>query len=68
MDETKLLQDSIVDKLGLQPVDKEVVVLYDGERDKVFIRQFYLFFFSPKFGQKINSDSMWNILFTISAV
>lgn len=37
MEETKLMNDQIHDKLGLNPDDKEVVVLYDGEKDKVNI-------------------------------
>lgn len=36
MDETKEMQDKITEKLGLKPDDQSVVVLYDGERDKVF--------------------------------
>lgn len=36
MSETKEMQNKIADKLGLNPVENEVVVLYDGERDKVF--------------------------------
>lgn len=36
MDETKQMQEKIIDKLGLSPDDKSVVVLYDGERDKVY--------------------------------
>lgn len=36
MEETKEMQKKIVEKLALNPVEKEVVVLYDGERDKVF--------------------------------
>lgn len=35
MEETKEMQKKIEEKLGLNPVEKEVVVLYDGERDKV---------------------------------
>lgn len=35
MDETKQMQEKITNQLGLDPVEKEVVVLYDGERDKV---------------------------------
>lgn len=35
MNETKEMQEKIVNKLGLNPVENEVVVLYDGERDKV---------------------------------
>ncbi|XP_055321630.1 39S ribosomal protein L32, mitochondrial [Sitodiplosis mosellana] len=34
MDETQQMQQIIEEKLGLNPDDKEVVVLYDGERDK----------------------------------
>lgn len=34
------MQTAIVEKLGLDPVDKEVVVLYDGEKDKVRLIQF----------------------------
>lgn len=37
MEETKLMNDQIHDKLGLNPDDKEVVVLYDGEKDKVIV-------------------------------
>lgn len=36
MDETKTMQQKIEQQLGLNPDDKEVVVLYDGETDKVF--------------------------------
>lgn len=36
MDETQQMQKKIEEKLGLAPDEKEVVVLYDGERDKVF--------------------------------
>lgn len=36
MNETKEMQTKIAEKLGLNPVESEVVVLYDGERDKVF--------------------------------
>ena len=36
MDETQAMQQKIEQQLGLNPDDKEVVVLYDGERDKVF--------------------------------
>lgn len=35
MSETREMQKKIADKLGLNPVESEVVVLYDGERDKV---------------------------------
>lgn len=28
------MQDAIQDKLGLEPIEKEVVVLYSGERDE----------------------------------
>lgn len=35
MDETQEMQKKIEEKLGLNPVEKEVVVLYDGETDKV---------------------------------
>lgn len=31
-DETKLMQEQIVSELGLSPADKDVVVLYDGEK------------------------------------
>ncbi|XP_031633494.1 39S ribosomal protein L32, mitochondrial [Contarinia nasturtii] len=34
MDETKEMQTKIEEKLGLNPVEQEVVVLYDGEKDK----------------------------------
>lgn len=34
MEETKQMQEKIEQKIGLSPDDKEVVVLYDGERDK----------------------------------
>lgn len=37
MGETKEMQEKIAEKLGLNPVESEVVVLYDGERDKVRI-------------------------------
>lgn len=36
MDETRAMQERIEQQLGLDPDDKEVVVLYDSERDKVF--------------------------------
>lgn len=36
MEETQQMQKKIEEKLGLSPDEKEVVVLYDGERDKVF--------------------------------
>lgn len=32
IDETKAMQDAIQNELGLEPVEKEVVVLYDGEK------------------------------------
>jgi hypothetical protein len=32
-EETTRLQDKIVEALGLNPVDKEVVVLYKGEKE-----------------------------------
>lgn len=32
-EETKLMQQQIETELGLNPVDKDVVVLYDGEKD-----------------------------------
>lgn len=35
MSETREMQKKITEKLGLNPVESEVVVLYDGERDKV---------------------------------
>lgn len=35
MSETKEMQQRIEEKIGLTPDDKSVVVLYDGERDKV---------------------------------
>lgn len=35
IEETKLMQEKIKNSLGLEPVDKEVVILYDGERNKV---------------------------------
>lgn len=38
MDETQQMQDKIANDLGLNPVDSEVVVLYDGEKDKVNFR------------------------------
>lgn len=34
IDETKLMQDKIQEELKLSPVEKEVVVLYDGEKDE----------------------------------
>lgn len=34
-EETRAMQKIITEKLGLNPVDKEVIVLYDGEKDKV---------------------------------
>lgn len=33
MTETKEMQDAIVNDLGLNPVEKDVVVLYDGEKN-----------------------------------
>lgn len=33
IDETKLMQEAIQEKLGLEPIEKEVVVLYSGEKD-----------------------------------
>uniref|UniRef100_A0A0K8TSF4 Large ribosomal subunit protein bL32m n=1 Tax=Tabanus bromius TaxID=304241 RepID=A0A0K8TSF4_TABBR len=32
--ETELMQEKIQEELGLNPVDKEVIVLYDGEKDQ----------------------------------
>lgn len=29
-----MMQDAIQNKLGLEPIEKEVVVLYDGEKDE----------------------------------
>lgn len=43
MQETKVMNDKIHDKLGLNPDDKEVVVLYDGEKDKVIWRLLIVF-------------------------
>ncbi|XP_018319324.1 39S ribosomal protein L32, mitochondrial [Agrilus planipennis] len=34
MDETKEMKDNIQNELGLQPVENEVVVLYEGEKDE----------------------------------
>lgn len=34
MDETKAMQDAIQEELKLEPVEKEVVVLYEGEKDE----------------------------------
>lgn len=34
MDETKRMQDRISEELKLDPIDKEVVVLYKGEKDE----------------------------------
>lgn len=34
MDETKAMQDKIQENLGLEPVEKEVVVIYNGEKDE----------------------------------
>ncbi|XP_039290612.1 39S ribosomal protein L32, mitochondrial [Nilaparvata lugens] len=34
MDETKKVQDAVQAELGLEPVEKEVVVLYRGEREQ----------------------------------
>lgn len=34
MDETKAMQDAIQEELKLEPVEKEVVVLYEGEEDE----------------------------------
>lgn len=36
MDETQQMQKKIEEQIGLNPDEKEVVVLYDGERDKVY--------------------------------
>lgn len=33
IDETKVMQEAIQNKLGLEPIEKEVVVLYSGESD-----------------------------------
>lgn len=33
MDETKEMQDKIQESLGLEPIEKEVVVVYQGEKD-----------------------------------
>lgn len=33
LDETKAMQDAIQTELKLEPVEKEVVVLYDGEKN-----------------------------------
>lgn len=35
IDETKEMQEQIKNALGLDPVDKEVVVLYTGEKSQV---------------------------------
>lgn len=37
MEETKQMQEKIEQALGLDPVEKDVVVLYDGEKDRVNI-------------------------------
>lgn len=34
IDETKAIQETIQEKLGLNPIDKEVVVVYDGEKNE----------------------------------
>ncbi|XP_018564249.1 39S ribosomal protein L32, mitochondrial [Anoplophora glabripennis] len=34
MDETKAMQEAIQEELKLEPVEKEVVVLYEGEKDE----------------------------------
>lgn len=33
IDETKAMQEKIQNELGLEPINKEVVVLYQGEKD-----------------------------------
>lgn len=33
-EETEAMQEAIQNELKLDPVDKEIVVLYDGEKDK----------------------------------
>lgn len=38
MDETKMMQAKIEEKLGLNPVDKSVVVLYEGEKQEQVLR------------------------------
>lgn len=43
-DETKLIQDKIVNELGLNPVDEEIVVLYDGEKGNEVNFLFHLLF------------------------
>lgn len=40
IEETRAMQKSIIEKLGLDPFDKEVIVLYDGEKDKVCLIHF----------------------------
>lgn len=39
-DETKLMQEQIVNDLGLSPADKDVIVLYDGEKSNQVNNQF----------------------------
>lgn len=34
MDETKAMQDKIQETLKLEPVEKEIIVVYDGEKDE----------------------------------
>ena len=34
MDETKRIQDRIMEELKLDPIDQEVVVLYKGEKEQ----------------------------------
>lgn len=34
LDETKAMQEKIQEELKLEPVEKEVVVLYEGEKDE----------------------------------
>lgn len=34
MDETKAMQEEIIKELKLDPIDQEVVVLYQGEKEE----------------------------------
>lgn len=57
------MQEKIKNTLGLDPVDKEVVVLYDGERNKVSV-QWSVFIVESirlisKITFKFQSDAFW---------
>lgn len=49
MDETKQMQDKIEQELGLDPVENDVVVLYNGEKDRVNL----VFCISVKMSKKL---------------